>query len=173
MNPKRIFIRTLGIGVGISLVLIGGVWYVKADIDARSAAIIQSRANIQNREDSLDALTALQRESEKAKGYAAQIDALLTSKEQLLGFSSDIGLLVQQAGFSGSPKFKEETAPTAGDLQKTNFSLTLEGQKKLSDLGAFLASVEKSNYFVRFTRIDTSRDDAILRVALEGYVIAF
>lgn len=173
MEPKKNFMRTLAIVLAIITILIGGIWYVKTDIDKKIAVISEARKNLQLRERSLSELAALQSDAEKATLYLPQINKLLTSKDQLFGFSTDISFIAQQAGFSGAPKFKEESAPPVGNLQKTSFSLTLEGRKNLSDLGTFFSSVEKSNYFVRFSTMDISQDESVLRASMDGHVISF
>lgn len=173
MEPKKNFVRTLGVALAIIILLLGGIWYVKADIDGRTDAIGVMRLDIRNRETSVATLARLQSDAEKARRYLPQMERLRTTREQLLGFSTDIGFLARQAGFSGTPKFKEATALPEGDLQKTNFSLALEGISSSSDIGTFFELVEKSSYFVRFESINTSRDDGVLRVTMDGYVISF
>lgn len=173
MDPKRNFIRTLGIACAIVVVLGGAIWYVKSDIDKKFLTIGQTRAEIQVKEQALSALASLQGDSEKAAQYLPQLDRMFTTKEQLLSFSTDIEFLAQQAGFSGSPKFKEETAPQTGELRKTNFTLSLEGARNISDLGKFFSLVEQSKYYVKFGSIDVTRDGVTLRANVDGYVVSF
>lgn len=173
MDPKKNFIRTLGIACAIVVVLGGAIWYAKGDVEERILLVEQARAEIRNKEQSISILSVLQGDSEKARQFLPQIEQKLTSKDQLLGFSSDIAFLARQAGFSGAPKFREDTAPQAGVLQKTNFSLALEGTNGLDAVGSFFRSVERSNYFVHFTSIDVARDGALLRIQTEGYVVSF
>lgn len=173
MEPKKNFIRTLIIACVIVAVLGGVIWYVVIDIGKDSLAIDQLRTEIQNKEYALSALASLQRDAEAARQYLPQLGRMLTTKEQLLSFSADMHFLAQQAGFSGTPKFKEETAPQSGELRKTNFSLSLEGERSLDNLGTFLSLVERSNYFVRFKSIDVVRDGELLKVAMDGYVVSF
>lgn len=173
MEPKRNFIRTLIIACGIAIVLGGAIWYTANDVAEKSLAIKQVRAEIQNKEYSLGALASLQGDADAARQYLPQLNRMLTTKEQLLSFSADMQFLAQQAGFSGAPKFREETAPQAEELRKTRFSLSLEGTRSLEDLGAFLRLVEQSSYFVRFKSVDVVRDGALLKVSLEGAVISF
>lgn len=173
MEPKRNFIRTLGVACAIVVVLGGVVWYAKADADKKYLAIQQTRTEIRSKAQSLSALASLQGDAEKAKQYTPQIDRMLTTREQLLSFSTDIGFLAQQTGFTGSPKFKEGAASPAGDLQKISFSLFLEGPKNIDDVGKFFKLIEQSKYYVRFGSIDVGRDGNNLRVTADGYVLAF
>jgi hypothetical protein len=173
MEPKKNFIKTLGIALGIIVVLLGAIWYVKGAIDEKLLVVQQLRAEMQTQGISLSGLAKLQGDAEKAKQYIPQLDRLFTNKDQLLGFSSDISFLAKQAGFSGAPQFKEESAPTSIDLQKNNFSLLLEGPKTFQNLSAFFDSVEKSKYFVRFASIDVLREGDVLRVSTSGYVLSF
>lgn len=173
MDPKRNLIRTLSIACVIAVVLGGAIWYVTTDIDKKFLVIRQIRTEIRSKEHALSALASLQRDAEKANQYLPQVDRMFTTKEQLLSFSTDMNFLAQQAGFSGSPKFKEETAPQKGDLHKANFTLSLEGVKDINDLGKFFALVEKSKYYVKFATIDVTRDGATLRASLGGYVVSF
>lgn len=173
MEPKRNFIRTLSISGVIIVVLIGGVWYMKSRIDEKFLVIEQKQVSVRANEKSLATLAMLQGNAEKAKQYLPQIDRMLTTRDQLLSFSTDISFLAQQAGFAGSPKFKEETAPQTGDLRKTNFSLSLEGVKNVDGLGNFFRLVEQSKYYVRFDTIDVTREGGNLRATLNGYVISF
>lgn len=173
MEPKKNFMRTLGIASIIITLLLGGIWYVTADIGGRTDAIGVMRLDMQKREASIAALAQLQSDAEKARRYLPQMERLRTTREQLLGFSTDIGFLARQAGFSGTPKFKEATASSAGDLQKTSFSLALEGSSSSSNMSTFLELVERSPYFVRFESINTSWDDGVLRATMDGYVISF
>lgn len=173
MEPKKNFIRTLGIALGIIVPLLGVIWYVKSDIDDKFLAVRQLQAQLQPREVSLSALAKLQNDAEKAKQYIPKIDQLFTTKDQLLSFSSDIGFIVKQAGFSGTPQFKEETTASAADMQKTNFALVMEGSKNFNDLANFFKSVEESKYFVRFKAINVSSENGTVRVGADGYVLSF
>lgn len=173
MEPKKNFMRTLGIALGIIVVLLGAIWYVKADIDKKFLDVQQIRSEMQTKEISLSELATLQSDAEKAKQYIPQLDHLFTTKDQLLAFSTDIGFMSNQAGFSGSPQFKEETAPPSSDLQKTNFSLLIEGPKNFDDLSKFFGLVEQSKYFVRFTTLDVAREGNTLRLGANGYVLSF
>ena len=173
MEPKKTFIKTLGISLALIAVLFGGIWYVKSDIGNKIVLVEQARADIHSKEQALTALASLQKDSEQAKQYLPQIDQRLTSKDRLLGFSADVSFLAQQAGFSGTPKFREDTSAPVGDLQRTNFSLLLDGSKDLDAVGTFFRSVERSNYFVRFANMDVTRDGKTLRVQTDGYVISF
>lgn len=173
MDPKRNAIRVLAVALAIVFVLAGGILYVKGDIEDRTEAISQMRLDVQTRETSIAALARLQSDAEKARRYLPQIERLRTTREQLLGFSTDIGFLARQAGFSGTPKFEEAAASPEGDLQKTHFSLVLDGRNELADLGTFFELVEKSAYIVRFESINASREDTGMSVAMDGYVISF
>lgn len=173
MEPKKTFMKTLSIAFALVVVLGGGIWYAKADVEERIVLVEQARAEIRNKEQSISILSVLQGDSEKARQFLPQIEQKLTSKDQLLGFSSDIAFLARQVGFSGAPKFREDTAPQVGVFQKTNFSLALEGINDFDAVGSFFRSVERSNYFVHFTSIDVARDGALLRIQAEGYVVSF
>ncbi|KKU76661.1 MAG: hypothetical protein UY00_C0005G0011 [Candidatus Wolfebacteria bacterium GW2011_GWA1_47_6] len=157
MEPKRNFIRTLVVACTIIGVLCGGIWYTMTRIDTKFLSIQSARTEIQS----------------KAQQYLPQIDRKLTSKEQLLAFSTDINFLAEQAGFNGSPRFKEETGPQSGDLRKTSFELSLEGSHTLNDLAQFFTLVERSNYFVKFASLDIIRGENALRAVMSGYVISF
>ena len=165
--------RTLAIALTIVVALVGSIWYVKADIERRTDDISAMRLAMQNRGASVASLARLQSDAEKAKQYLPQIEQMRTTRDQLLGFSTAIGFLAHQAGFSGTPKFQEAANVSAGGLQKTKFSLSLEGHAGLADLGTFLGLVEKSSYFVRFESVNTSQDGDVLRAVMEGYVISF
>ena len=165
--------RVLAIALFIILVLAGGIWYVRTDIKTRTNEISQMRFDIQSREMSVAALARLQSDAEKAKRYLPYVEQMRTTREQLLRFSTDIGFLARQAGFSGTPKFEEAGAPQVGDLLKTNFSLTLEGRGEIANLGTFFGLVEKSAYIVRFESISVSRTGTAISVFMEGYVISF
>lgn len=161
------------IALAIIAALAGGIWYVQADIESRTNDISSMRLAMQNRGASIASLARLQSDAEKAKQYLPQIEQMRTTRDQLLGFSTDIGFLAHQAGFSGSPKFQEAAGSSVGGLQKTKFSLSLEGHIGSSDLSTFLGLVEKSTYFVRFDSINSSQDGDLLHVAMEGSVISF
>lgn len=173
MEPKKNFIRTLGIAFGIVVVLLGAIWYVKSDIDKKFLEVQRMRSEVQTKEISLSELASLQSDAEKAKQYIPQLDVLFTTKNQLLSFSSDIGFMVKQAGFTGMPQFKEESAPSSGSQQKTNFSLMIEGPQDFDSLANFFGLVEKSKYLVRFTTLNVSREGDILRLGADGYVLSF
>lgn len=173
MEPKKNFMRTLGIALGIIVVLLGAIWYVKSEIDRKFLAVGQIRSELQAKGISLSDLAKLQADAEKAKKYEPQLDRLFTTKEQLLSFSTDMSFLAKQSGFSGSPQFKDETTPSSADLQKTNFSLALEGARNFSDLATFLSAVEKSKYFVRFVTLDVSHEGDVFRATTNGYVLSF
>lgn len=173
MELQKNVIRISAVALAIIVLLVGGIWYVKTDIEKRADAITRMRSDMRNRETSLASLARLQSDAGKASRYLPQLEQLRTTREQLLEFSTDIGFLAKQAGFSGAPKFKEAATAPTGDLQKTSFSLTLEGKKELSDLGLFFESVEKSSYFVHFEPINVLQEGDTLRVTTEGYVISF
>ena len=173
MDPKKHSVRALAIALAIIFVLSGGIWYVRTDIKTRTNEIGQMRFDMQSRDMSVAALARLQSDAEKAKRYLPYVEQMRTTREQLLGFSTDIGFLARQAGFSGVPKFEEDGAPQTGDLLKTNFSLTLEGRGEVANLGTFFELVEKSAYIVRFESIGVSKAAAAISVSMEGYVISF
>lgn len=173
MDPKKNFTRTVGIAAGTIVVLLGAIWYVKSEIDRKFLIVGQIRSELQAKEVSLSDLAKLQGDAEKAKSYGPQLDRLFTTKDQLLSFSADMSFLAKQSGFSGSPQFRDETAPPSTDLQKTNFSLTLEGTKDFSDFATFLGAVEKSKYFVRLATLDVSHEGGVFRVTANGYVLSF
>lgn len=173
IEPKKNFIKTLGIALGIVVALLGAIRYVKSDIDTKFLAVQQAQVEIQAKEISLSDLAKLQSDAEKARRYTPQLDHLITTKDQLLAFSTDIGFVAKQAGFSGAPQFKEEGAPSTADLQKTSFSLLIEGQKNFGDLANFFKLVEQSKYFVHFTSLDVSHEGNTVRVGSDGYVLSF
>ncbi|OGM93369.1 hypothetical protein A2372_03220 [Candidatus Wolfebacteria bacterium RIFOXYB1_FULL_54_12] len=173
MDPKKHSLRALAVALAIVFALAGCIWYVRSDIEKRTGEISQMRFAMQDREMSVAALARLQSDAEKANRYLPYVEQMRTTREQLLGFSTDIWFLARQAGFSGTPKFEEAGAPIVGDLQKTNFSLMLEGRGENANLGTFFELVEKSPYIVRFESVNVSREGAVVNISTEGYVISF
>ncbi len=171
MEPKKYFWKTTGIALGIVFISAGFAWYLKTDIDVKTTTIKQLHERIKMQSATIQALASLQGDSEKAKQYAAQLDTFLTRRDDLLSFSKDFGLMIQQAGFGGQPKFKDEAA-IPGDIQRTGFTLGIDGPKTIDNVAALMGVIEKSRYYVHFNSIDITQD-ASLHLSTDGYVISF
>lgn len=174
MDFWKSFAKKFSIDLIIFLVLIGGIFFVQADIQKRADKISAMKQEIGQKAESFKLLSNLSAQESMAKEYSLQMDAYLIGKDGLfLNFSKDISLLAQQNGINSQLAFKEEIPPTDMEARKTSFALSLSGQANLDNFNNFLVLVENSRYFIRLEGIDFNQSGNNLSASLSGKAFSF
>ena len=165
---KKQLLLKLGIGLGVTLVLVTMIFLLSSDINRRVRQIQSNRSELLFRTQTIDALAALKGDFGKAKPHLSFLESILPPKDQLISFSKDLEVLAKQnrvdLGFSfGTEAPSTETSP--GSL---SFTVTFAGN--FSDLIKFFKDVYMSRYFVNLVSLDLGRRDNTYGGNLSGRV---
>ena len=173
MDFKKSLIISLSITLGLTAVMLIAIIILANDSSEKADQIGRAKIEINAKNRSLEILTILQSDSQKAAAYSNQIDSLLITKDQLINSKRELNALAQENGMNLNLEFRDESPPTENELRKTNVVLNINSQTGgLMNFANFLKALENSKYFLKFTNADLNTEGARLSGTLNGQIFS-
>jgi len=173
MDFKKSLITSLSITLGLIAVILIAIIILANDSSKKAGEIGRAKAEINAKNRSLEILTVLQSDSQKAAAYLNQIDSLIITKAQLINSKKELNALAQENGVNLNLEFRDEPQPAENELRKTNVVLNINSQAGgLINFANFLKALEKSKYFLKFTNADLNAEGARLSGTLNGQIFS-
>ncbi|MFH1192911.1 MAG: hypothetical protein V1656_01165 [Candidatus Jorgensenbacteria bacterium] len=170
MTPfrKKLFME-LGIGIAITVPLLGGSLFFSGQIGEFGGQIVTARKEMLARTDELNAVAALRADyNDGTKRNLETLYAMVPEKDQLINLSRDFQTLSTQARLISSFTFLGETPAVAGGLGSFAFRLNLRGQ--LDDLFSFFGKFEKFRYLSALSSFSVLRGEKESEMLTQGSV---
>lgn len=153
--------RFILINTGILAVVLVGGWAllgaIAGRIDGKVQEIAADRVRIASQLQSVDLLSSYRNIASQVSFYKQQMDMLLPTADQLLGFSSYLDGLSRASQVSASFSFQgSQVAPQGSVPGYIGFSLDTNGP--LANLAVFFDNLETNNsrYLLHFDSLDTT-----------------
>ncbi len=168
---RKKVLLSVGLIVLTLLLFLAALQWLSGDVSARSKDLASARRLVAERNQLIDVLAALKKNSAEVDSYRRQIESLLPAKEELIDFprwldglarASHVGLNFSFAGAT--------TAPKPDSAGSTGFSLTAVGS--YDNLAIFFREMEaKSQQFLlSLYGFDLNQADQDYRVVTTGQV---
>ncbi|OGY99148.1 MAG: hypothetical protein A3G64_02545 [Candidatus Liptonbacteria bacterium RIFCSPLOWO2_12_FULL_60_15] len=153
---------------GILLVTTGVLWYVRADIRARTEAIRAAQAARAFQLRAVNILATLRRERDEAKPFIPQLESFMPGRDKLISFPRDLERFSRARSVAFGFGFGAETPATEEAAGTISFTLTASGP--LNSVLAFLEDLEKSPFIVRLDGLDLTKGGTEYSFASRGVV---
>lgn len=170
MDFRKQLTILLGLIFAISAILTAALIFFGNDIVRKIGRVGQSRQELDLKIRSVENAASLRQAHSSIQPYAPELENVLISRDRLLGFPRDLGIIARQSQIDLNVSLGAES-PKDGVLGATAF--TLNGGGSLEGLINFLKRVETSRYFVRFNSVDFGRRDDKFKLLMTGQVFSF
>lgn len=171
MNFKKRLLINIGIPLGICLLLITAVFFLGSDITNQTNKIEQLRGSLRYYIETTESLALLRRDSEKAKHYLPELESILPTRDQLVAFSGDLGIIAGQSKVEINSSLGQESPGSEKNLGSIDF--TVSGQGEFDNLLNFLTLLKNSRYSVKIKTLDFGRQEGNFKALLTGQVFSF
>ncbi|MEK7496259.1 MAG: hypothetical protein AAB616_02230 [Patescibacteria group bacterium] len=171
MNFKKRLLINIGIPLGICSLLIAAVVFLGSDITNQINKIEQLQGNLRYYIEMTESLALLRQDSEKAKHYLPELESVLPTRDQLVAFSGDLGIIARQSKVEISSSLGQESPGSEKNLGSIDF--TVAGQGEFDNLLNFLTLLKNSRYFIKIKTLDFGRQDGNFKASLTGQVFSF
>lgn len=164
---------TVSVGVYSGIIAVLGIilFFVGSDITRRTDEIKQIRSELLFRVQLTESLALLREGSEEAKNYAAALNGILPTQDQLITFPREIGAVARQSNIDFNFSLGQEKSVAEEKLKRTGFTMT--GQGLFENLTGFLKSLELAGYPLSFDSIDLTRQDSNFKALITGNLFSF
>jgi len=175
MNFRKYLITTISTILGFILIILAAVIFLANDSNKKAQQISQAKSEISRETRSLELLTILQSESQKAASYSALLDSALITKEQLINSKKELAALAQANGINLNLEFRDETPPAENKVRKTSMMISLNSASgDFLNVANFLKTLENSKYAVELTSIDLNFENShAFNGNLNGQIFSF
>lgn len=167
---KKKFFLEIGIGGGLSVVLIIVHIFVNFDINDRVSSISVLRGESAAQSRTIESLVRLKDATERAAGYEPALDSLLPDQERLLDLRADVRKVAEEQGIEVNFSFGQQTPPTETVPGFTVFQMTVSGEE--SRFVPFLRGIESHEHFISFDSIDLTENGDKFSANLGGRVFS-
>ncbi|PIU98347.1 hypothetical protein COS61_01900 [Candidatus Wolfebacteria bacterium CG03_land_8_20_14_0_80_40_12] len=172
MTFKKRLLIIIGIPLGVCLVFAGASVFLGFNIAKLANQAGQLQGDLRFRAAAIESSALLRQDSEKAKYYSSELENLLLTQDQLIGFSSDLSMIARQNQVSVNSSLGQETVKSADEPGKIDF--TIVGQGPFENFLGVLKILKNSRYFIKFKTLDFSRQDSVdFKTLLTGQVFSF
>lgn len=171
MDFKKRLLINLGVPLGICLFLTITLVFLDSDIKNQTNKIEQLRGSLRYYIEMTESLALLRQDSEKARHYFPELESILPTRDQLVAFPGDLGIIARQSKVEVSSSLGQESPGSGKNLGETNFVVT--GQGEFDSLLNFVALLKNSRYFIKIKTLDFSRQDSSFKALLTGQVFSF
>lgn len=137
---------------GILLVAMSALWYVRADISARTETIRAAQAARAFQLRAVNILATLRRERDEAKPFIPQLESFMPGRDKLISFPRDLERFSRARNITFGFGFGAETPATEEAAGAIAFTFTASGS--LNGVLAFLEDLEKSPFIVKLDGFD-------------------
>jgi len=170
MEFKNWLTKNIGITAGISLALLILIFFLGNDISKRATEIKEKRTDLATRLYSIESLTSLQTDSEKATRLQSTIETSLPAKDQLINFSKALENFTKANKMDFGFAFESEIAGAENTPGINNFTLTTAGN--YPNFLKFLNYAENSKYFVGFNSFNLEKAADKYKILIKGKVFS-
>jgi Tfp pilus assembly protein PilO len=151
---KKTLLISLGIALGIIVILTISLFSLNSDINKRLAVIQQYKDDLALRSQTVLLLSELRKEAQRADELSQTISTALPTRDQLITFPREIEQLAIKNKVEFGFGFGSETAGSSSEPGFVKFTMTLGGG--LPDIVSFLKQLESSSYFISLGSVDIS-----------------
>ncbi len=167
---KRVMTVNLSVIAAVVVVLLILIALLRADINRRTAKVVELKNKVALRYKAIDSLASLQKDSEKARVEKLSLITTLPISDKLIDFPRSINSLAKKndvdVGFSfGREVLGSETKP--GYL---SFSITADAP--FVNWLNFVSSIERSPYVVSFDSFNLVGDEKKFKSIINGKVFS-
>lgn len=171
MSFKKHLLIFIGIPLGVCLILAIALFFLGPDIVKRTNQIKQLQKELSFRLQATESLALLRQDLERAQPYLPNLENILPTRDQLVGFSRDLGIIARQNQVDLNSSLGEESPRGSEGLGKINFTMT--GQGSFDNFINFFKSIKNSRYLIKFQGLDFVRQDSNFRTLLTGQIFLF
>lgn len=155
------FKKTLLIRIGVSALLIFAlavfIIILNININKRVRVIEQEKNDLAARNETINSLSDLQQEYEKAKPLFSQLTTALPTRDELINFPKELDAIAKRDKVDVGFSFGNEQPGTATESGFIKFTLSLAGS--FQNILAFLTDLEAHPYFIHIPSLDLTRRD--------------
>jgi len=166
---KRLFI-TIGIPLAICLILSLVLFFIGLNITSQTAQIEKLKGDLFNRQQLAQSLASLKQGAEQAQPYLTELENILPSQDQLLGFSRDIGIIAGQNKLNLNTTLGQQISQSGDGLRQTDFTSTAQGS--FDNFINFLKSLENGRYFIKLNTLDLTSQDGDFNMLIKGQIFS-
>ena len=175
MNFRRRLIITIGIDLGIILILGAGLWFLAKDIVSRANSIAQTRNEINSWTQAVQSLAALKQDSLRARTYLPELDIVFPDRDQLINFSRDLSELGRRYKVNVNSSLGSEERSEDKTSVRFNFGATMQGA--LENLADVLKELKNSRYSIGIKNLEIVREvrrpDGGFNMTINGQVFTY
>jgi len=169
-NFKKRLLITIGIPLAVCLILVLALFFIGSNITKQAAQIEKLKGDLFNRQQLTQSLASLKQGSEQVQPYLTELENILPSQDQLLGFSRDIGIIAKQNKLNLNTTVGQEISESGDGLRQTDFTST--GQGTFDNFINFLKGLENSRYFIKLNTFDLTGQDGDFKMSMKGQVFS-
>jgi Tfp pilus assembly protein PilO len=170
MNFKKHLLTTIGVPVGIILILAIALVFTGSDIAKRTDNIKRLRGDLLFRQQLTESLALLRKDSQQAQGYITELQNMLPSQDQLVSFPRDISTIARQNNIDLNATLGQESPGSVGKLMQTEFIMS--GTGSFDNFITFLKSIETARYFISLKSLDFGQQENNFKGVLTGVVFS-
>jgi len=170
MNFKKRLLITIGIPLAICLILALALFFIGSNITNQTAQIEKLKGDLFNRQQLAQSLANLKQGTEQVQPYIAELENILPSQDQLLGFSRDIGIIAKQNKLNLNTTLGQQISQNGDGLRQTDFTSTAQGT--FDNFINFLKSLENGRYFIKLNTLDLTGQDGDFKMLMNGQVFS-
>ena len=167
--PKKKLYLNLGISLGIVLALFVLNSVLARDATDRLTTLTKLQSDETFRQDAVQALVTLQKDSVRADRYRNALQTILPSQDDVLSIQKDFRNLAKSHTLTSFTfSFGAEQAGTAGGPSSLSFQFSARGA--FTDFIAFMKEVESSSYLVAVDSLNLTFGQKDINASVRGKV---
>jgi len=167
---KNWLIKNSVIASAIILALLMLIIFLKIDIDKRVAEIKNKRLDLATRLYSLESLTLLRADAQKAETLRVTLENSLPSKDSIIGFVKNLEGIAKANNVGFGFAFESEVPGT--ETEPTANLFTMHSSGSYSNFLRFLKAMELGKYYINFNYLDLSQKGKDYEVQIKGRVFS-
>ena len=168
MSFKKRLLIFIGIPSGVCLILAIALFFLGSGIVRHTDQIKKLRSDLDFRLQATESLALLRQDFAQAQTYLPNLESVLPNRNQLVGFSRDLGIIAKQNQIDLNSSLGGETPSGTKGLEEINFTMT--GQGSFDNFINFLKSVRNSRYLIKFQGLDFTRQGGNFKALLTGQI---
>lgn len=170
MNFKKKLFLAIIIPLAIIFIAILVILFLSKDIDKKIQERNLIRTQVSYWREAIDSIAVLQGDYKKAEPYFTAVQKIISSQDELIGFSSEIASVGARHNVGATASLGKENVDDKSGLRKTPALIVASG--KSADIIGFMKDVEASRFFIQINSLDISRSEENFRVSLTGSVFS-
>lgn len=154
----------------VALVFLVGLIYLSFDISDNVEKIAGLRSDLTYNSQITHSLSQLRADFNSVQPYLNTLDRILSNRDQLIKFGSDVNTLAAQNAVNITSSFSSESK-NIGGLSSIDEKMTAEGS--FENFIDYLEALENSRYSVKFNVIDFYRNGDRVKTEMSGRVFYY